>query len=1730
MANDSITKSLLNAFQTVVDKTIDQLQVDRTIAATITTCLSIGETENKYMFSYNGGFSYAYSPDTYEKGSLVYILVPEGDFTNKKIIIGQVSETNDEDIKKEWLNISTYLSDYKLIGNSPLTEKEYINNDGQKNSVYRGSNGLALHSMYLRDYRCLYMHDNGNIKVGNDYDTYDYPVLNLDIESFNNSIKNASALLISADIYNNLSDDAMEIGGGNYGIIVNVCYNTNDEDNPERFISYILDSSKMTGDPYSYFSWNKQYGIYPIDSKNFKYIDSITVFSEGFVLKNENDAPEDIYFKNIELYGLEELTSYSGDYLMKVSTPDGNTLNSADSSEEIYIKANIKYQKSMDITDKCYFWWGIKDNSITSSNPDYSAKLGAGYKTLIKNSETANILTIKGSDAAAYENEYKCVAVYKNDIILVDTVKIYNNVNFYNINIEATPGKIFQLNEGNVTLTCNVEKEGVDLTKENITFIWSKDEIQLNETYEDVSYAKYVATKEIQENEDNKTNDGMTAIQALSYYNQKLDRLQYVSYPNGTSGNQLVYDIAGISNSADFSCTVYLNNSMIGTAKITISNSEEIVNNNYYIEIENGSQVFQYTESGVSPASDAVQNPIEILNLSAKLFNPDGIEVKPSSIKWEYPTEQTLIVAPSANTYKDSVSGKHLYNGEMYPLYIATNYNASYWNNQIVAIVEYNGETFKEATTLYFGKIGENGTNGTDTVVSIVPAADMTGHEDEVLTLTVPFNTSNPNLCYWNTNDKLSSSKNILKANLYTNNQLNSGYTTKWTPAGYNDVSSKYSTFSGISFDNTTFFKYKYDDTNHVNKDDVRIARAEINYNSKKYYGYYPISTIHYHVSQNEVDTKYKIKIKILKDGTMQNVLYDSNGSNPSYVQTQGVNLDIEIKDDKNYTIDWYAKGGKNDEQPNISLAKLPNQSIGSLSILNENQITSDESKYIVSKEDEISDLINGLHDIKMKESVQLIKNKIDLILLNEAYTVKEKIDLLNVEIEELEKINTNDSVSNIDILFIVENYKDILSKIKNQIEENKKINSIYVERHNEIQRLFENSWMNILTIGEENSIINSQEEYNKIVAGIYDTINGPLKEENNTLISFTLNDVDNLFNKMINRILYTELVEESEDEYYNSLELILNKYGLLNFYDEIFKTYSKQALEDFSNSILSNFNTVSDINMAYQDLYNGIVAKVRDIKLYQVEETSTILEAYIDYVANGQISDMLTRVYVVPDKQGYNGAYCNNRVEAQIKNDNELVATITVPINLMLNQYELSSINGWDGNRLEINENDGYILSPQIGAGIKNSTTNTFTGMVMGSTTNTKDGLYSDEKIGLIGYKDGKQSIFLDAKTGSATFGLPEEDDKYNEGRIELIPGGTSKIANWKIGSRTLYNIVGGDVERRKDADSRNSSNMSKTLIPHEDYGIILSAEQPYIHVKGKNFEDDESGINYIDEKNTVNPGDGLEVRIDPNNHSLFSIIQHTSGLGQKTLNEIKFGYTIGDNTDIHDLSDTIITSSENDFNKYNFLSYYLMKDSEGNYIEYRQKTTDNIGSNISITTELNPELEFPTNITMFDNTSKFEENIDIPTDDEYFYGNEDDGLYRYDKINNIESGNYIYKSRSCTYIKKYDKAIDLVSNLRTNSDTEIGFDIKLTIPLDKYSFNDNDVIYFEVIDNNNSIVGKSIDYIVSDLNEFITFYKDNVETVFKVGYEYKIVMHIKYTYTITQQKVVSALKDSGN
>ena len=90
-------------------------------------------------------------------------------------------------------------------------------------------------------------------------------------------------------------------------------------------------------------------------------------------------------------------------------------------------------------------------------------------------------------------------------------------------------------------------------------------------------------------------------------------------------------------------------------------------------------------------------------------------------------------------------------------------------------------------------------------------------------------------------------------------------------------------------------------------------------------------------------------------------------------------------------------------------------------------------------------------------------------------------------------------------------------------------------------------------------------------------------------------------------------------------------------------------------------------------------------------------------------------------------------------------------PIIMVYNRYEMSNINGWDGNKLETG--DGYLLAPQVGAGKKNSD-NSFTGIVIG-VKQVQEKSATNQKIGLFGYTSGVQSIFLNAEDGSASFGV---------------------------------------------------------------------------------------------------------------------------------------------------------------------------------------------------------------------------------------------------------------------------------------------------------------------------------------------------------------------------------------
>lgn len=161
-----------------------------------------------------------------------------------------------------------------------------------------------------------------------------------------------------------------------------------------------------------------------------------------------------------------------------------------------------------------------------------------------------------------------------------------------------------------------------------------------------------------------------------------------------------------------------------------------------------------------------------------------------------------------------------------------------------------------------------------------------------------------------------------------------------------------------------------------------------------------------------------------------------------------------------------------------------------------------------------------------------------------------------------------------------------------------------------------------------------------------------------------------------------------------------------------------------------------------------------------------------ISYEIQGQIYENTTWTQVqnliinslneIEPAELYDGNCVTNAVVATIKdNHNNLIAQVHIPIIMYLNTYGHKYINEWDGVSIQLNEDGGVALMPQLVAGSKNDN-NQFTGIIGGK---TKSGNETDFRHGLFGYNAGERTFGLDATDGSAYFGAA------GSGQIQIIP-----------------------------------------------------------------------------------------------------------------------------------------------------------------------------------------------------------------------------------------------------------------------------------------------------------------------------------------------------------------------
>jgi hypothetical protein len=92
---NKISEQLLEAIDTITENKISKLDYDKTIKATIYSVVDADTGE--YKVKYEGNIFSAFASDTsktYKVDAGVYVSVPEGNFSNKKIIISTTSKSS----------------------------------------------------------------------------------------------------------------------------------------------------------------------------------------------------------------------------------------------------------------------------------------------------------------------------------------------------------------------------------------------------------------------------------------------------------------------------------------------------------------------------------------------------------------------------------------------------------------------------------------------------------------------------------------------------------------------------------------------------------------------------------------------------------------------------------------------------------------------------------------------------------------------------------------------------------------------------------------------------------------------------------------------------------------------------------------------------------------------------------------------------------------------------------------------------------------------------------------------------------------------------------------------------------------------------------------------------------------------------------------------------------------------------------------------------------------------------------------------------------------------------------------------------------------------------------------------------------------------------------------------------------------------------------------------------
>lgn len=199
----------------------------------------------------------------------------------------------------------------------------------------------------------------------------------------------------------------------------------------------------------------------------------------------------------------------------------------------------------------------------------------------------------------------------------------------------------------------------------------------------------------------------------------------------------------------------------------------------------------------------------------------------------------------------------------------------------------------------------------------------------------------------------------------------------------------------------------------------------------------------------------------------------------------------------------------------------------------------------------------------------------------------------------------------------------------------------------------------------------------------------------------------------------------------------------------------------------------------------------------------------------------------------------------------------VNIPIYIGINLYESSLLNKWDG-KLTINHEENYILAAMLGAGQKNAD-NTFSGVVMGCREKLDESTKRDD-IGLFGF-DGGQETFSFNVNGTAKLGAVGKGQIIFDGNQGII-----KTNGWE-------KARSGEWKLNKDLVSSGS------LIDLDDAIFLMESDKNnYMRFNNNKEGRLELGLSSLDIKLNNEGGKNLQTRFEVTEQGIISEVRRTA------------------------------------------------------------------------------------------------------------------------------------------------------------------------------------------------------------------------------------------------------------